>query len=164
MENNKLKSMAREYAFQFLYHLQLENFSKSKAELQNEKSSILLDELLTNFENALLENEERKDDLTTFNQETKNFAKELILGVVQKSSILEKEIEKCSTNWTLDKMNKVDLTLLLLACFELKHFGNTPEKVVINEAINIAKKFGTNNSSSFVNGVLNKLFKINNNN
>jgi N utilization substance protein B len=61
-------------------------------------------------------------------------------------------------------MNKVDLTLLLLACFELNHFGNTPEKVVINEAINIAKKFGTNNSSSFVNGVLNKLFKINNNN
>ena len=60
-------------------------------------------------------------------------------------------------------MNKVDLTLLLIACFEIQHIDYTPNKVVINEAINIAKKFGTNKSSSFINGVLNKLFELNNN-
>ena len=164
MENKELKSMAREYAFQFLYHLQLDDFSKSKVDLQKENGHILLDERLVDFENALIENNEKKDLLTSFDLEAKNFAKELILGVIKKSSDLEKEIEKCSTNWSLAKMNKVDLTLLLLACFELNHVSNTPGKVVINEAINIAKKFGTNNSSSFVNGVLNKLFELNNNN
>ena len=167
MDNKELKSLARIYAFQFLYHLQLNHFSESREKLQkdiNEESNPqLIENLLDEFETALLESDEQKEALTKLGPKEKNFAKQLILGVIKETPLLEREIEKCSTNWNIEKMNKVDLTLLLIACFEIQHIEYTPNKVVINEAINIAKKFGTNKSSSFINGVLNKLFELNNN-
>jgi len=166
MENKELKSLARIYAFQFLYHLQLNHFSESREQLKDigEQSNIgLIENLLNEFETALLENDEEKETLSKLTSKEKNFAKKLILGVIKEAPTLEKEIEKCSTNWNIEKMNKVDLTLLLIACFEIQYIDYTPDKVVINEAINIAKKFGTNKSSSFINGVLNKLFELNNN-
>ena len=167
MDTKELKSLARIYAFQFLYHLQLNHFSESREKLQEginkENNPELIENLLNEFETALLENDEQKETLAKLGTNEKSFAKKLILGVIKETSSLEKEIEKCSTNWNIEKMNKVDLTLLLIACFEIQHIDYTPNKVVINEAINIAKKFGTNKSSSFINGVLNKLFELNNN-
>ena len=166
MDNKELKSLARIYAFQFLYHLQLNHFSESREQLQDTKkqsNNELIDSLIDEFETALLENDEQKETLAKLGSKEKNFAKKLILGVIKEAPTLEKEIQKCSTNWDIEKMNKVDLTLLLIACFEIQHIDYTPDKVVINEAINIAKKFGTNKSSSFINGVLNKLFELNNN-
>ena len=167
MDTKELKTLARIYAFQFLYHLQLNHFSESREKLQEginkENNPELIENLLNEFETALLENDEQKETLAKLDTKEKGFAKKLILGVIKETSSLEKEIEKCSTNWNIEKMNKVDLTLLLIACFEIQHIDYTPNKVVINEAINIAKKFGTNKSSSFINGVLNKLFELNNN-
>ena len=167
MDTKELKTLARIYAFQFLYHLQLNHFSESREKLQEginkENNPELIENLLNEFETALLENDEQKETLAKLGTKEKSFAKKLILGVIKETSSLEKEIEKCSTNWNIEKMNKVDLTLLLIACFEIQHIDYTPNKVVINEAINIAKKFGTNKSSSFINGVLNKLFELNNN-
>ena len=167
MDTKELKSLARIYAFQFLYHLQLNHFSESREKLQEninkEDNPELIENLLNEFETALLENDEQKETLAKLGTKEKSFAKKLIFGVIKETSSLEKEIEKCSTNWNIEKMNKVDLTLLLIACFEIQHIEYTPNKVVINEAINIAKKFGTNKSSSFINGVLNKLFELNNN-
>ena len=164
MDNKELKSLARIYAFQFLYHLQLNHFSESREKLQediNESNHDLINSLLNEFETALLESDEQKEVLTKLGQR-KRFCKKLILGVIKESPSLEKDIEKCSTNWNIEKMNKVDLTLLLIAYFEIQHIDYTPDKVVINEAVNIAKQFGTNKSSSFINGVLNKLFELNN--
>ncbi len=167
MDTKELKTLARIYAFQFLYHLQLNHFSESREKLQEginkENNPELIENLLNEFETALLENDEQKETLAKLDTKEKSFAKKIILGVIKETSSLEKEIEKCSTNWNIEKMNKVDLTLLLIACFEIQHIDYTPNKVVINEAINIAKKFGTNKSSSFINGVLNKLFELNNN-
>ena len=166
MENKELKSLARIYAFQFLYHLQLDHFSESREQLKDisdQNNNDLVENLLKEFETTLLESDEQKEVLSKLTSKEKSFAKKLILGVIKEAPVLEKEIEKCSTNWNVEKMNKLDLTLLLIACFEIQYVDYTPNKVVINEAINIAKKFGTSKSSSFINGVLNKLFELNNN-
>ena len=64
---------------------------------------------------------------------------------------------KASSGWSLRQMGRVELTILRLACFELRFDENIPEKVAINEAVELAKKFGGEEAPSFVNGVLAKL-------
>ncbi|MCA1664939.1 MAG: transcription antitermination factor NusB, partial [Myxococcales bacterium] len=61
-----------------------------------------------------------------------------------------------SKNWRLERMARVDRNLLRLALYELKHVDDVPAKVAINEAIEIAKRYGTNESSAFVNGILDR--------
>lgn len=71
---------------------------------------------------------------------------------------IDAEIQKAATAWPTDKLNKIDLAILRLAVYELKK-EETPPKVVIDEAVELAKEFGGESSSSFVNGVLGTIFK-----
>lgn len=64
---------------------------------------------------------------------------------------------EASTGWKLNRMNKVDLSLLRVAVFEMKFDDQVPEKVAINEAVELAKSFGGDDSPAFINGVLAKL-------
>ena len=66
-------------------------------------------------------------------------------------------LEGASKGWKIGRMNKVDLTILRLAVYEMRYDGDIPEKVAINEAVELSKKFGGDDSPSFVNGVLAKL-------
>ena len=70
---------------------------------------------------------------------------------------LDEEINKVAEGWKTNRMGTVELTILRLAVFELKHDETIPDKVAINEAVELAKKFGGDESSSFVNGILAKL-------
>lgn len=70
---------------------------------------------------------------------------------------IDKVIEEASVGWQLSRMNKVDLTVLRLAVYEIQYDEDIPDKVAINEAIEIAKKYGGDNSPSFVNGILAKI-------
>ena len=63
-------------------------------------------------------------------------------------------LNNTSDNWTVSRINKVDLAVLRIAISEIMSELKTPEKVVINEAVNLAKKYGTDDSGKFVNGVL----------
>ncbi|MBE5894108.1 MAG: transcription antitermination factor NusB [Lachnospiraceae bacterium] len=73
------------------------------------------------------------------------------------------ELDSCITEnitgWTIERIGKVELTILRLAVFEIKYDDEVPVSVAINEAVELAKKYGQNDSSSFVNGVLAKLAK-----
>ena len=71
--------------------------------------------------------------------------------------IVEKLPEKYSKGWKLSRMNKVDLTILRLGVYEMKYDEDIPERVAINEAVELAKKFGGDESPAFVNAVLAKL-------
>ncbi len=71
-------------------------------------------------------------------------------------------IQENAPKWPIDKINKVDLNILRYALWELFYFKKNPEKVVIDEAIEIAKEYGTNTSSSFVNGVIGGALKKDN--
>ncbi|MCK5237577.1 MAG: transcription antitermination factor NusB [Deltaproteobacteria bacterium] len=83
----------------------------------------------------------------------------IVEGVITELDELDKLIEECSTNWSVDRMAVVDKNILRLAASELRQ-TDTPYKVVMDEAIELSKKYGTDESRSFINGVLDKLVKI----
>jgi len=92
--------------------------------------------------------------------EVRRFAEELILGVAENLEKIDQVIEENSTNWALDRMARVDLSLLRMAAFELLFRQETPTSVVINEAIEIGKRFGTKDTPAFVNGILDKISRV----
>ncbi|HEX9636044.1 MAG TPA: transcription antitermination factor NusB [Acidobacteriota bacterium] len=86
--------------------------------------------------------------------ETRAFAERLAEGVIEHSAEIDELITASAHHWRLDRMYAIDRNLLRLAVFELVYELETPPKVVINEAIEVAKRYGTQKSPHFVNGVL----------
>lgn len=85
------------------------------------------------------------------------FAEQLVSGVAEQLERIDRLIEAHSSNWALDRMARVDLALLRLAAFELLCSPDVPANVVINEAIEIGKRFGTKETPAFINGILDQL-------
>lgn len=85
------------------------------------------------------------------------FAGELVAGVMANRDELDRKIVEKSKNWAISRMAKVDLNILRLAFYELLFREDIPRKVTINEAIEIAKKFGTEDSPAFINGMLDEM-------
>jgi N utilization substance protein B len=85
------------------------------------------------------------------------FARELVAAAVSRSAEIDELIATCSKNWRIDRMSRVDRNILRLGACELLAFHDVPVKVVINEAVELAKRFGTAESSAFVNGVLDRI-------
>lgn len=100
-----------------------------------------------------------EDDSSPQRPEVRHFAELLISGVAENLESLDREIKSYSTNWALDRMSRVDLAILRLAAYELIYCLDVPLNVVINEAIELSKRFGTEESPSFINGVLDHLAK-----
>ena len=90
-------------------------------------------------------------------REVMQVAEELVRGVARHRRELDAAIEAVSQNWRLDRMARVDRNVLRLAAFELLHRGDVPVKVVINEAIELGKKFGSESSGAFINGILDRV-------
>lgn len=86
-------------------------------------------------------------------REVQELAERLVRGVAVDRQLVDDLIEGVSTNWRLDRMAKVDRNVLRLAVWELVK-GDAPVKVVINEAIDLGKKYGSESTGAFVNGVL----------
>ena len=78
----------------------------------------------------------------------------LVLGFERDREVVDSIIERLSTNWTLDRMPAIDRAVLRLAVQELRTAPNTPTAVVLDEAVELAKRFSTEQSGGFVNGVL----------
>ncbi|PIR20670.1 MAG: transcription antitermination factor NusB [Deltaproteobacteria bacterium CG11_big_fil_rev_8_21_14_0_20_47_16] len=91
--------------------------------------------------------------------ETREFANRLLLGTVEKLADIDQHIGQFSSHWKLGRMAAVDRNLLRLAIFELAYCPDIPMKVTMNEAIEIAKKFGSEESGAFVNGILDQIAK-----
>ncbi|MDY7229937.1 transcription antitermination factor NusB [Hyalangium rubrum] len=85
------------------------------------------------------------------------FAQELVEGVHAHQAEIDQLIEKHSHNWRLDRMSRIDRNVLRLGVFELKYRPDIPKKVSINEAVELGKNFGTEESSAFVNGLLDRV-------
>lgn len=82
---------------------------------------------------------------------------DLVKDILSEKAGLDARIQKAATAWPTDKLNKIDLAILRLAVYEFNK-GTTPPKVVIDEAVELAKEFGGESSSSFVNGVLGSIY------
>lgn len=93
-------------------------------------------------------------------QEVVDFSSFLLDGVVKNINEINSLIKKYVQNWEIGRMAIVDRNILRLACFELLFFDDVPPKVAINEAIELAKCFGDTDSPRFINGVLDKIYKM----
>lgn len=92
-------------------------------------------------------------------QEVIDFFSFLLKGVMENLSSIDLLIKKYVKNWDIGRMAIIDLNILRLGCFELLFSKDVPPKVAINEAIELAKRFGDIDSPRFVNGILDKIYK-----
>ena len=90
---------------------------------------------------------------------SKQFVTTLVKGTREHLSQIDAVLSRYATNWSLHRMAMVDRNILRMATYELLHQSETPPKVVINEAVELAKRFGSNDSGKFVNGVLDSIHK-----
>jgi N utilization substance protein B len=85
------------------------------------------------------------------------YLKDLVAGVASHQEELDALIVRFSEHWRLERMNSVDRNLLRLAAYELIYHPDIPPKVIINEAVELAKRYGTESSGAFVNGLLDRI-------
>ncbi len=89
-----------------------------------------------------------------------DFVKDLVAGVVQEQAGLDAKIQPIAPEWPIEQISRIDRAVLRLGLYELLFRGDkVPPKVAINEAVELAKAFGSDNSSKFINGVLGTAFR-----
>ncbi|HAT88598.1 MAG TPA: transcription antitermination factor NusB [Roseburia sp.] len=98
-----------------------------------------------------------EDDACDWKEKDKTYIFEKVEKISEKLEEIDAKINEVSEGWKTGRMGKVDLTLIRLAVYEMLYEEDVPAKVAINEAVELAKQYGTDNSPSFVNGVLAKL-------
>ena len=130
----RLRSKAREISLCLLYQIEISKVSPQQA-IQN-----------------YLENYPQK-------QEIIDFFSLIVDGVLREAKAIDTLIKKNAKNWEIQRMAVIDRNILRIGCFELIFSDGVPPKVAINEAIELAKRFGDIDSPRFVNGILDKIYK-----
>jgi N utilization substance protein B len=125
---------ARELALQMLY--------------QHDLSGNTPDTIVSTFE-----------DLQKSKANTREFATKIFKGTVDNLQEIDDMIQQQAENWRLSRMAVVDRNIIRMSIYEFLHENDTPKLVIIDEAIEIAKKFGTSKSSQFINGILDGILK-----
>ena len=125
---------AREIAFQFLYQLDLES---KLADLTEVKSK--LDQHLDHFQVP---------------GKAREYATKLVAGTLEKLTEIDETIVANAHHWKMERMGMIDRNILRLSIFEIQNIEDVAAVVTINEAVDIAKQFGTDDSGAFVNGIL----------
>ena len=130
------RSEIREEAFKFIYSLEIQ-----KKEPLEEQIELYIE----------------ANEIT--NKNAVEYIKDAVLGIEQNREEIVQKIQKnLKSEWKIDRISKVDLAILKLAIYEIK-YKDIPFKVVINEAVELAKKYGEDNSKNFVNGILASIVK-----
>ncbi|MBQ4568360.1 MAG: transcription antitermination factor NusB [Desulfovibrio sp.] len=135
---NATRHAARELAFQVLYGL---SFTPAMNRLELRRAFVL------SPHNAHM-------DERHLGEEPTGFAWELVEGVWTHSAALDATISRFSHHWRVDRMGRIELTLLRLAMFEILHRQDVPPKVAINEALELGGQFGNSDAKTFMNGIL----------
>jgi len=99
------------------------------------------------------------EELQKSKPNTREFATKIFHGTVENLEALDDMIQAQAENWRLSRMAVVDRNIIRMSVYEFLHEDDTPKLVIIDEAIEIAKKFGTQKSSQFINGILDGIFK-----
>jgi transcription antitermination protein NusB len=99
---------------------------------------------------------ERLEELS-LTPELSDFARQIIFGILPITTELDQTIAKYAPEWPFDQIAAIDRNILRMACWEFAVFHDTPVKVAINEAVELAKQFGSDSAPRFINGVLGSL-------
>jgi len=135
----KSRHRAREVAFQILYRIDLELHSSGAAAPAGEA---LLSELVHHFDHFKVP------------EELREFAASLVVGTITTLKELDETIERHALKWKISRMAAVDRNLLRMALYELRHFPDIPPSVTLDEAVELSKQFGEQDTPGFVNGIL----------
>jgi N utilization substance protein B len=130
----RTRRKAREVALQVLYQLDVLNIDVKEA----------VDLFWSNFDAS---------------EETKDFSSSLIQGAWNQREQIDELIISCSENWSLGRMSRVDKNILRMAAYELLYCPDIPPKVTLNEAIDLGKTYGSENSGAFINGILDAIYE-----
>lgn len=103
--------------------------------------------------------DQARQDQDQEQDEASGFAWELVSGVWEKSVELDKIISDFARNWRIERVGRVELTLLRLAVYEILYRPDVPAKVAMNEALDLNKQFGEEKSRAFINGILDSVCK-----
>ncbi len=132
------RSIARERALQALYQVDL-----ARADPLDALSDAWKDDW-------------KSEDISS-DEQLFQFSELIVQGVSEHLAQVDELIEKHSHHWRIERMSRVDRNVLRLAVYELRFCSDVPRKVVLNEAIELAKRYGTEESGAFVNGILDKI-------
>ena len=94
-----------------------------------------------------------------FSENERQYIGDKTLSVIEKLDEIDAVLNEYSIGWKVKRMSKVDLTILRLACYEIKYDDRVPVSTAINEAVELAKNYGESNSPSFINGLLSTVAK-----
>ena len=136
-----VRRRAREHSLQFLYQIDLLQSSLPQIDVSKQAE-------------LYWENKDKQPE-----KQVIEFSNRINTGISENLQTLDNIITKCSINWKFNRISKIDRNILRIAVYELLFLKDVPGKVAINEAIEIAKKFGTEDSGSFINGILDKISK-----
>lgn len=100
-------------------------------------------------------------DKKKYHQSVKKFSKELVMLTIDNMQTIDKKVKEVLENWEYERISTIDKLILRLGVCELLFFSEIPYEVTINEAIEMAKKYGTGESPKFVNGILDAIVKQN---
>jgi N utilization substance protein B len=151
MSNNR--RVGREYALKMLFALQLDSGQSEQTHL--------VDSFFDHFRFADDVLGEPLDNIETpVTTSARLFAENIVKGVIEFRSVIDKRISEQAKNWSLQRMTPVDLSILRIGVYELLYQPDIPTAVVIDEAIEIAKRYGTKESPAFINGILDKIAAV----
>ena len=144
------RTRSREFALQILYQMDV-----AKGDLEDALVDFWLDRsdlVLTQDEKQAVEDNKR-------DPEVRAYTEKLVRGTLEKRISIDEIIERYAENWEIGRMACVDRNILRLSTFEILHVDDIPVKVAINEAVELAKRYGEEDSSKFVNGILDRIAK-----
>ena len=144
---NHSRHHAREIALQILYRYDVNQNSKDTTPTTPPTGLALVEDLKKHFEHFQVSDGVRE------------FASELVAGTLQHAEEFDLEIEKFANNWKISRMALIDRNLLRMALYEMTRMKDIPNSVTIDEAVELAKQFGTADTSSFVNAILDSFRK-----
>jgi len=144
------RTRSREFALQVLYQLDISRGDPS--EVFGDFWKDRTDLALSDPEKQVLEMDKKDPDV-------RHYAEMLVRGVIEKISAIDKVIVQYAENWDIGRMSYIDRNILRLSAYEILYLEDIPIKVAINEAVELAKRYGEPDSSKFVNGILDRIAK-----
>lgn len=157
MSNFNNKSIAREFSFKLIYKVLCSNENLLELVLtKNPKAEY--DRFIEEFINSCIEPDEEHPN-NQLPSGAQNFAFQLSNGVFENKNKIEEEVSKRLHKRKIHQLEKVDYALLMLGTYEILSVDATPKAVVIDEIVNLAKKFGSADTYSFINGTLDSIGK-----
>ena len=144
------RTQARELALQILFQVDMTHRDVQEA----------LEDFWNNRADFILSKTDKKTvEQDREDVEVREYTEALVRGTLEKLESIDKIIERFAENWAMDRMAYVDRNILRLSTYELLHLEEIPVKVAINEAVELAKRYGEDDSSKFVNGILDRIAK-----